>query len=999
MLTVRPAIGVLAPRFRRVFLCAVVALLSLACCASASAALNLTGTWSANYHCETGSCAGSDNPATDTLTQAEGSDVVTGSNAGETITGTLTGNTFVFESSVGAYTAKATLTVAANGLSWSGPLEDSNHTTGTYTATRNPPLPGSLSQLAGPFDCIGETTSASEGNNCGTLITAGTNNAFQVQLSPDGKNAYSVSVDGDLIEYSRNGANGELEVIGCITAGTDKCAAENVIENEVEITNPTAIALSPNGKNAYITGIGKNAIVEFERNTESGLLAPMNGGKACITEEPGGECEVKEAKGLHEPYGITVSPEPGENVYATAVNPTAKGEAVAEFKRNTESGLLEPLAGNECIGGPKSGCPIDTAIGMFEPIGIVVSSDGKNVYVAAGAEGEKGAVVTFEREGGGALKQLSLEEGCIGTVTGCAKDEAAEGSEDLVVSPDNKDVYATSAHDNATIALERTGEHGALTALAEPNGCISLEPTAPTEHCTQAKLVRDSRGVAISPEGDDVYVGSAGESGVAALERDPATGALTPLSEPFECVTSKSTGCGGNAALPEFNNLLGLKETRRVVVSPDGTNVYVAGQAAGAVVELARAVVPTVTGLNPNQGPYTGGTEVTIEGTGFIEGATVKFGSSSASEVHVHSASSITARAPAGSATVDVVVTTSSGTSATGSADKYGYGRVGGLNINGYCESLGDNGRDSKGGGPAALSKEAVEGPEYAYNNWGCVAPDGSVVPIAVEGPAPSMNNACVVAFPGIAAHASPENPNNAYTWVCYEGAPPPAKGGGGGGGGGSGGTVPTAKAASLVTSIVSVGPLIVPPPVLAKTGNVAPVSGAVLVKVPGTSKFVPLSSLQQVPFGSVIEATNGTVSVTTALPGGKTQTGEFFSGEFILRQGANGVVVAELTGGNFAVCPTKRERSHIARAGTVLAQAAASGGHVVRKLWANAHGKFSTKGNYAAGAVQGTEWLTEDLCDGTLIKVTRDKVAVTNLVTHHHVEVTTGHHYLAKAP
>jgi len=80
-------------------------------------------------------------------------------------------------------------------------------------------------------------------------------------------------------------------------------------------------------------------------------------------------------------------------------------------------------------------------------------------------------------------------------------------------------------------------------------------------------------------------------------------------------------------------------------------------------------------------------------------------------------------------------------------------------------------------------------------------------------------------------------------------------------------------------------------------------------------------------------------------------------------------------------------------------AHAASSGKHVVRKLWANAHGSFETKGNYAAGAVQGTEWLTEDLCEGTLIRVTRDKVLVTNLVTHHHVEVKVGHKYLAKAP
>ena len=49
-------------------ICAVVALLSLVSCASASAALNLTGTWSANYHCESGGCAGSNSPATDRLT-------------------------------------------------------------------------------------------------------------------------------------------------------------------------------------------------------------------------------------------------------------------------------------------------------------------------------------------------------------------------------------------------------------------------------------------------------------------------------------------------------------------------------------------------------------------------------------------------------------------------------------------------------------------------------------------------------------------------------------------------------------------------------------------------------------------------------------------------------------------------------------------------------------------------------------------------------------------
>jgi hypothetical protein len=186
-----------------------------------------------------------------------------------------------------------------------------------------------------------------------------------------------------------------------------------------------------------------------------------------------------------------------------------------------------------------------------------------------------------------------------------------------------------------------------------------------------------------------------------------------------------------------------------------------------------------------------------------------------------------------------------------------------------------------------------------------------------------------------------------------------------------------------------------VPAPQLGVTGNVARVSGTVRVRLPGGATFVPLASLRQIPFGSVIEATGGRVSVTTASPHGGTQTGEFFGGGFVLTQGRNGLVVATLTGGNFSVCPTARERAHKARASA----AHASGKHVVRKLWSNAHGSFSTKGNYAAGAVAGTEWLTEDLCDGTLIRVTRDKVAVTNLVNHHHLTVKVGHSYLAKAP
>jgi IPT/TIG domain-containing protein len=75
---------------------------------------------------------------------------------------------------------------------------------------------------------------------------------------------------------------------------------------------------------------------------------------------------------------------------------------------------------------------------------------------------------------------------------------------------------------------------------------------------------------------------------------------------------------------------------------------------------------PTVTSILPVSGPITGGTIVTISGTGFLSNPTVKFGGVSATNVSATSSTSITATAPAHAAgKVDVVVTNSDSQSAT----------------------------------------------------------------------------------------------------------------------------------------------------------------------------------------------------------------------------------------------------------------------------------------------------------------------------------------------
>jgi hypothetical protein len=121
--------------------------------------------------------------------------------------------------------------------------------------------------------------------------------------------------------------------------------------------------------------------------------------------------------------------------------------------------------------------------------------------------------------------------------------------------------------------------------------------------------------------------------------------------------------------------------TSLTAVAPAGPSrsvdvvVTVSGQAsATSLADLFAYGTPSVTGLTPSGGPTSGGTSVMINGTGFLPGTTVAFGSTPATGIIVRSATSITALSPAGSAGVaDVTVTTPAGSSATSSVDRFAY--------------------------------------------------------------------------------------------------------------------------------------------------------------------------------------------------------------------------------------------------------------------------------------------------------------------------------------
>lgn len=84
-------------------------------------------------------------------------------------------------------------------------------------------------------------------------------------------------------------------------------------------------------------------------------------------------------------------------------------------------------------------------------------------------------------------------------------------------------------------------------------------------------------------------------------------------------------------------------------------------------------VGPLIQGLNPSSGPPQGGTLVTISGNGFSPGATVTFGGVPAPFVNVESQNQIRVTSPAGSGTVDVVVTVGGKSSPSTAQSKFQY--------------------------------------------------------------------------------------------------------------------------------------------------------------------------------------------------------------------------------------------------------------------------------------------------------------------------------------
>jgi DNA-binding beta-propeller fold protein YncE len=305
---------------------------------------------------------------------------------------------------------------------------------------------------------------------------------------------------------------------GCITAGrpynSERCAVGTAL------FAPDFPVVSPDGANLYVAArgpgalvsIGANGVLSFARDRRTGALSQLG----CITDDgtdgrEGTDGLCTDGSALGEADAIAASPD-GRHVYAAS-----GAGGIAVFAR----GVAGRLTQTGCVREFAPGSPCTDGYAMPRPVSITVSPDGRFVY--ATSRGSHAILVFARNAASGAL-----------TETGCVSDNGGDGActdgigmvnpTAIAISPDGRSLYATLAKEqNGLAVFARDPQGGALTQT----GCF-MSGAPPERPCRATPGLYDANGVAVSPDGRNVYVTSIDSHAVTTFRRD-ATGTLTPL--------------------------------------------------------------------------------------------------------------------------------------------------------------------------------------------------------------------------------------------------------------------------------------------------------------------------------------------------------------------------------------------------------------------------------------------------------------------------------------
>ncbi|MEO8195215.1 MAG: beta-propeller fold lactonase family protein [Thermoanaerobaculia bacterium] len=368
-----------------------------------------------------------------------------------------------------------------------------------------------------------------------TLVN-GLDGARAVAVSPDGLNVYVAGANDNAVAiFRRDLRNGSVKYTGLVVDGEPVRDAGCTVTGAVDgLLGASDVEVSGDGLHVYVTGELDDAVAVFDRQAVTGNLKF----KQFLRDGVAG------VNGLGNVRGAALSPD-GKHLYTAA----RSDNGVGIFARSAATGQLTYL-GIRVDGSPQPPLTID---GLAGASAVAVSPDGAHVYVVGETDD---AVAVFSRDATtGLLTFVEAKKDGLSGVDGL------NGARALALSDDGRHLYVAGALDNAVAVFSRNATTGALTFVeAQVDGAGGADGLA------------GAAGVALSPDGEHVYVAGEGDSAVAVLARNPLTGALTPLPASFDGVAG----------------IDGLGGVRAVVVSPDGEQVYGAGAGEDALALMRR---------------------------------------------------------------------------------------------------------------------------------------------------------------------------------------------------------------------------------------------------------------------------------------------------------------------------------------------------------------------------------------------------------------------------